>query len=1131
MSIVRYGSKVRLIFHRIESPVLCVYRYCANTTPSNLFPMAKRNRRPSKQKRERKKRHVEVPSTSKIQGDLPSQSTVCPLQSILGDQVNSFTLSSFLEKFVPALSDSERSYRNKGLCNDEIKELDQLCIVPIGDILPLTRLSAPRQAQSLASLVDDVVWTLVQKRERSSKVKHHPLGIESGQNLLVQGYVINTDSTGSSLTSHAALTQLHLNSCVDFCKVNRVFRNLHNLYGDDCIRILLLKTSLFLRFSQNQNSMQLSGPPLLSLTRRVVEPSTNHPDLHPRTLLPQRMRRTLFYSNAFIPKVGLDQRHILNNTSPEQPHLLLRGMFQILFLPRSFQRGKSHMSGMERWKYRLEKRLCQVTATQLHATEIAHAILVRHRKTDYHRTLERYCAIPTAIQDVMQKESAWDPKEALALISTKGHIPHAQVISWVRSIFHSVFPVECWGCNEQRIFTHLIPAYVKLRRDEHFSHMTLLENMRVTRIPWLKQLCSFTGNQSASHRSKGKVTSKFSRGDHERCRFLLQCFLQWVFSDFLVPLLRANFFITESEFTGRTLLYYRKPVWARFRNLSIHKLSSAQYNRCSVEEVQAQLTCLGLSRLRLLPKSTGVRPIATLCKQESALLGCRRGPSTNSVLRDAFNVLRYESERQPESYGCGLPGLHYFYTRYRDFIQSVPDGKSLYFGSVDIRNCFDTIDQGFLMNVVENLIQDDEYVVQRHKVIHHSATAGRVVSKLKTFVCPLQDFQPMSHDGDQSHLPVVANAWRSIVVKASTGSCITKSRRHVLDTIRDHLTRNFLVIRGRFGNQYIWQKKGIPQGSILSSLLCNLYYGSIEKRLLAHLSRASGESIPHQLLVRMVDDFLLVSTEHDLIRQFQFIMEQGEPSLGVEINPDKTKVSFDMEDDGRIMDKASLPCSSSSFFSWCGMLFHTHTGEVRIDYKRLLEREGMGAISMDRTISPGQHLIQFLASTVRPRCLPILYDEGINKIETQRLNFYQMFVFSSVKLIIYIECHDLWSMMERNVPFFLSVMDLTIGKALELTQRRLRTHHPPSQSSLTMDMAHTLGWQGYCDVFRNLSGEVSREILHAMENQLKVNLDHGQQQPEYHRPERHHRRSLKCSSRSEYYETMRPLIATVLALS
>ena len=51
----------------------------------------------------------------------------------------------------------------------------------------------------------------------------------------------------------------------------------------------------------------------------------------------------------------------------------------------------------------------------------------------------------------------------------------------------------------------------------------------------------------------------------------------------------------------------------------------------------------------------------------------------------------------------------------------------------------------------------------------------------------------------------------------------------MLDLIAQHVTANLVRIGGKFYKQ----RDGIPQGSILSSLLCNFFYADMERICLA----------------------------------------------------------------------------------------------------------------------------------------------------------------------------------------------------------------------------------------------------------------------------------------------------------
>lgn len=71
------------------------------------------------------------------------------------------------------------------------------------------------------------------------------------------------------------------------------------------------------------------------------------------------------------------------------------------------------------------------------------------------------------------------------------------------------------------------------------------------------------------------------------------------------------------------------------------------------------------------------------------------------------------------------------------------------------------------------------------------------------------------------------------------------------------------------GGEYYKRERGISQGCVVSSLLCNFYYGHMEA---AHLTSLVH---PDDLFMRLVDDFLFVSPSEERARWFLSLMQQG----------------------------------------------------------------------------------------------------------------------------------------------------------------------------------------------------------------------------------------------------------------
>jgi len=213
----------------------------------------------------------------------------------------------------------------------------------------------------------------------------------------------------------------------------------------------------------------------------------------------------------------------------------------------------------------------------------------------------------------------------------------------------------------------------------------------------------------------------------------------------------------------------------------------------------------------------------------------------------------------------------------------------------------------------------------------------------------------------------------------------------ILELLQEHIFNHVVVANNERGTSTFYaQKDGIAQGSVMSSLLCNVYYGDIEKKLLGELFKEEDKSYP-RLLVRVVDDFLVVTTKKEECASFLHIMTAGDDELGVKINPKKTSTNLELEgfEDNLVQ---------SANFQWCGMVFDMNTFETRIDYAdRFSNAAAVNALTVDTTKNPGHALRTKMKSFVRPRCIPILTDDRVNSRGCIEANVYQVFLLGAVK--------------------------------------------------------------------------------------------------------------------------------------
>lgn len=245
----------------------------------------------------------------------------------------------------------------------------------------------------------------------------------------------------------------------------------------------------------------------------------------------------------------------------------------------------------------------------------------------------------------------------------------------------------------------------------------------------------------------------------------------------------------------------------------------------------------------------------------------------------------------------------------------------LYFVKVDVKSCFDTIPQANIVRIMEEMAINGDYRIERHAEIGAPSDSGKsyfrgvAVKPSRRFVSKARPSTEISAFHMRVQDELAAGKSNSIFVdKVVQGF---HDRQHVLSLLEEHVKWNVVKI----GKKMYRQKKGIPQGSILSSYLCNFFYAHFERRRLSFLS--DNESI----LLRLIDDSLLITSNREHAQLFLDVMHAGDPHYGIAINPDKSLVNFQAYSEGGAVPR--LPTGQP--FPYCGNLIQTGSLEISRD--------------------------------------------------------------------------------------------------------------------------------------------------------------------------------------------------------
>ncbi|XWW92627.1 hypothetical protein V2A60_000552 [Cordyceps javanica] len=621
--------------------------------------------------------------------------------------------------------------------------------------------------------------------------------------------------------------------------------------------------------------------------------------------------------------------------------------------------------------------------------ELVRRMQIRHRRCSYMELIRHYCTSPI---DLMRKKTPKD--KALAVVTqtasslvTAGKLsraaatyrptqtqyrtpesrvfqldpavsvvdlatPVSHVSAFLQAALSKIIPDGFWGdgddlIHNKTLLSNKVHHFITLRRFETMNLHELSQGFKISRLSWLQL--------------SGRDDRKPSQCETLKQLEIFHELLYYVFDSLLIPLARNTFYVTESNTHRYQVFYFRHDVWKLVSERAMSAVKNGMLEELKVDEVQrsAKSRRLGFSQIRWLPKGVKLRPIMNLRRRYPMLHNKRLlGPSINTMLAPIYNVLKLEKQLDPSKLGATLFSVGDIYNRLKEFrsqLSSPP--PRLYFVKVDVQSAFDTIPQDAVLKLMTAIPSQANYKIFKHAEVkagershggHHTAALGGNNTFSSAPPKPIRRWNSTAYPGDESSrflqrlddrnnkniasAAIAKNHKNTVFVNSALQSHY--ATHDLLHLLAEHIAENHIKV----GKKVYRQRQGIPQGSVLSSYMCNYFYADLEARHLGFL-RDGGEVNAAEgggsMLLRLIDDFLLITPDKSKAQRFAEVLHRGVPEYGVQVNPKKSLANFALSvvtTDGARVQIATV--DSGAEFPYCGLRISCRTLEITKDFER-----------------------------------------------------------------------------------------------------------------------------------------------------------------------------------------------------
>nr|CAL36049.1 EST2 protein [Saccharomyces mikatae]CAL36050.1 EST2 protein [Saccharomyces mikatae] len=514
-------------------------------------------------------------------------------------------------------------------------------------------------------------------------------------------------------------------------------------------------------------------------------------------------------------------------------------------------------------------------------------LLIRHKRLSYVSILNGICPRLKETTSELPHLSRQSPKE--------------EVLKFVIVILQKLLPQEMFGSkkNKCKIIKNL-NSLLSLPLNGYLPFDSLLKKLKFKDFRWLMV-----------------STISFTRQNFENLNQMVICFVSWLFRQLLPKVIQTFFYCTEISSTVK-IVYFRHDVW----NGLVSPFLTGYFKRYLVENNVCRnhnsytLSNFNHSRMRVIPKKSNneFRIIAIPCGGADDEEYMIYKENHKNAVAPTQKILEYLRNKRLTSF-TKIYSPTQIADRIKEFKLSLLKKfnnvlPELYFMKFDVESCYDSIPRIECMRIIKRALKSENGFFVRSQYISNTNTGAlKLVNVVNASRTP-KPYELYIDNVRTVHL----------------------SNQDVINVIEMEIFKTALWVQDKC---YL-REEGLFQGSCLSAPIVDLVYDD----LLEFYDEFKSSSNQDTLILKLADDFLIISTDQQQIINVKKLAMGGFEKYNAKVNRDKILSVCSPSDSGTVIQFCAMYISIKNLEVWKHSstmnIFNIHSSSSKKIFRSLI---------------------------------------------------------------------------------------------------------------------------------------------------------------------------------------------------